>query len=61
MNQQLLVKMPGRRTVQLVVANFTNGVTKAGPMSEASALGLRCDSRLDLTGPAPRDFSCASE
>jgi len=37
MNQDLLVKMPGRRTVQLFVVNLTNSVT------------IRCDSRLDLT------------
>jgi len=60
-NQQMLVKIPERRTVHLFVANLANRVTKAGPMSEAIALGLHCDSRLDLTGPAPRDFTGASE
>ena len=50
-NQQLLVKMS-----QSFVANLTNRVTKAGPMSEAIALGLRCDSRLDLS-----HFTGASE
>ena len=56
MNQHLLVKIPRRRTGQLFVVNLTNGVTRAGPMSEAIALGLRCDLRLDLTY-----FNCASE
>jgi hypothetical protein len=55
MNQQLLVKMR-----QLFVANLTNRLTRAGPMSEAIALGLRCDSRLDLTGPTSRHFNRAS-
>ncbi len=52
----MLVKIPERRTVQSFVANLTNRITKAGPMSEAIALGLRCDSRLDLT-----HFTGASE
>jgi hypothetical protein len=43
MNQHLLVKMR-----QLCVANLGNSRAKAGPMSEANALGLICDWRLDL-------------
>jgi len=43
MNQQLLVKMS-----RFLVVNLTNRMAKAGPMSGAIALGLRCDSRLDL-------------
>jgi hypothetical protein len=42
MNQHLLVKMR-----QLGVANLGNSLAKAGPMSEAIALGLTCDWRLD--------------
>jgi len=44
MNQHLFVK-----TGQLFVANLANRLTKADPMSEAIALGLSCDWRLDLT------------
>ncbi len=44
MNPQLPLKMS-----QFPIANPTGRVTKAGPMSEAIALGLRCDSHLDLT------------
>jgi hypothetical protein len=51
MNQHLLVKMH-----QLGVANLGNSFAKAGPMSEANALGLTCDWRLDLA-----HFSCAAE
>jgi len=51
MNQHLLVKIS-----QLFVVNLTNRVTRAGPMSEAIALGLRCDLRPDLTY-----FNCAAE
>jgi len=57
MNQYLLVKMH-----QLGVANLGNSLAKAGPMSgaqpmsEANALGLICDRRLDLT-----HFSYAAE
>ncbi|MCZ6470826.1 MAG: hypothetical protein O6649_05665 [Gammaproteobacteria bacterium] len=40
MNQHLFAKIPERRTVQLIVAN---SLAKAGPMSEAIALGLSCD------------------
>ena len=46
MNQHLFVKMG-----QLIVANLANlanRLTKAGPMSEAIALGLAYDWRLDL-------------
>jgi hypothetical protein len=43
MNQHLLVKMH-----QLGVANLGNSLAKAGPMSEATALGLTCDWRFDL-------------
>jgi hypothetical protein len=42
-NQQLLVKMN-----QFFVANLVNRMTRADPMSKAIALGLHCDSRLDL-------------
>jgi len=48
MNQHLFAKTPGRRTVQLIVANLANRLAKAGPMSVANALGLGCDWRLDL-------------
>ena len=73
MNQHLLVKMPERRTVQFRVAHlgkahntrFAHGASlslaKAGPMSGAIALGLTCDRRLELDGPALRDFPCAAE
>jgi hypothetical protein len=44
MNQHLLVKIG-----QLIVANLANRLTKAGPVSEANALGLTRDWRLDLT------------
>jgi hypothetical protein len=43
MNQHMLVKIH-----QLSVANLANRLTKAGPMSEAIALGLGCNWRLDL-------------
>ena len=43
MNQHLFVKIG-----QLIVANLANRLTKAGPMSEAIALGLAYDWRLDL-------------
>jgi len=68
MNQHLLVKMG-----QLGVANLVNSLAKAGPMSGAQpmseanalaaaiALGLTCDWRLDLDGPALRHFPCAAE
>jgi hypothetical protein len=51
MNQHLLVKMH-----QLGVANLGNSFAKAGPMSEAIALGLTCDWRLDLA-----HFTCVAE
>jgi len=43
MNQHLFVKID-----QLIVANLSNRLTKAGPMSEAIAVGLAYDWRLDL-------------
>ncbi|MCH8105675.1 MAG: hypothetical protein IIC58_09265 [Proteobacteria bacterium] len=43
MNQQLLVKMG-----QTFVLDLTNSFTKAGPMSEAIALGFRCNLRIEL-------------
>jgi hypothetical protein len=52
---------------QLGVANLGNSFAKAGPMSEANALaeaialGLTCDWRLDLDGPALRHFPYAAE
>ena len=54
MNRHLLVKIG-----QLIVANLANRLTKAGPMSEAIALGLAYDWRLNLVrsgGPAVRRF-----
>jgi hypothetical protein len=51
MNQHLLVKIR-----QLFVTNLGKSLAKAGPMSEAIALGLTCDWRLDLA-----HFSCAAE
>jgi hypothetical protein len=57
MNQHLLVKMR-----QFGVANLGNSLAKAGPMSgaqpmsEANALGLTCDRRLELVY-----FPCAAE
>jgi hypothetical protein len=62
MNQHLLVKMR-----QFGVANPGNSLAKADPMSgaqpmnEAIALGLTCDRRLELDGPALRHFPCAAE
>jgi hypothetical protein len=68
MNQHLLVKMR-----QFGVANLGNSLAKAGPMSGAQpmseanalavaiALGLTCDWRLDLDGPALRHFPYAAE
>jgi hypothetical protein len=44
MNQHLFVKIR-----QLIVANLANRLAKAGPMSEAIALGLSCNWLLDLT------------
>jgi hypothetical protein len=43
MNQHLLIKM-----CQLGVANLGNSLAKAGPMSEAIALGLTCNWLLDV-------------
>jgi len=48
MNQHLFVKIRGVGPNQLIVANLANRLAKAGPMSEAIALGLSCDWRLDL-------------
>ncbi len=48
MNQHLFVKIRGVEPHQLGVANLANRLTKAGPMSEAIALGLGCNWRLDL-------------
>jgi hypothetical protein len=68
MNQHLLVKMR-----QFGVANLGNSLAKAGPMNVAQpmsaanalavaiALGLTCDRRLELDGPALRHFPCAAE
>ena len=66
MNQHLFVKTEAsdRRHVgpnQLIVANLANRLTKVGPMSEAIAVGLSCDWRLDLDGSALRNFNFASE
>jgi hypothetical protein len=48
MNQHLFVKTRDAGPRQLIVANLANRLTKAGPMSEAIALGLSCNWRLDL-------------
>ena len=68
MNQHLLVKMS-----HLGVANLGNSLARAGPMSGAQpmreanalaaaiALGLTCDWRPDLDGPALRHFPYAAE
>jgi hypothetical protein len=61
MNQHLFAKIPGRRTVQLIVADLANRLAKAGPMSEAIALGLGCDWRLDLVRSGAPGFSFTSE
>jgi hypothetical protein len=37
------------RKRQPSVAALVNGTTRTGPMSEANALGLTCELRLDLT------------
>jgi len=55
MNQHLFVKKG-----QLIVANLANRVTKAGPMSEAIALGLACDWRLDLVRSGAPVFNFTS-
>jgi hypothetical protein len=55
MNQHLLGKMR-----QLCVANLGNSRAKAGPMSEANALGLTCDWRLDLDRSGDPAFSLRS-
>ena len=58
---------------QFGVANLGNSLAKAGPMSGAQpmseanalavaiALGLTCDRRLELDGPALRHFPSAAE
>ena len=56
MNQHLFVK-----THQLFVANLANRLTKAGPMSEAIAVGLNCDWRLDLVRSGVPDSNFTSE
>ena len=56
MSQHLFVKIH-----QLVVANLTNRLAKAGPMSEAIAVGLSCDWRLDLVRSGAPDFNFTSE
>jgi hypothetical protein len=61
MNQHLLVKIRQRGTPHRSVANLGNSLAKAGPMSAAIALGLTCDWRLDLDGPALRHFPYAAE
>jgi len=61
MNQHLFVKIREAGPHQLIVANLANRLTKAGPMSEAIALGLAYDWRLDLDGPALRYFNFTSE
>jgi hypothetical protein len=46
----LIINLLGAsRKRQPCVAAFTNGMTRAGPMSVANALGLDCKPRLDLT------------
>jgi hypothetical protein len=61
MNQHLLIKIRQLGTPHRCVANLGNSLAKAGPMSAAIALGLACDWRLDLDGPALRHFSYAAE
>ena len=61
MNQHLLVKMRQFEMPHRGVANLGNRLAKAGPMSGAIALGLTCDWRLDLNGPALRHFPYAAE
>ena len=39
----------GREQDALSFATFTNGITRADPMTEGNALGLGCKPRLDLT------------
>jgi hypothetical protein len=56
MNQHLFVKIN-----QLIVANLANRLTKVGPMSEAIAVGLSCDWRLDLVRSGAPDFNYTSE
>ena len=56
MNRHLLVKIG-----QLIVANLANRLTKAGPMSEAIALGLAYDWRLNLVRSGVPDFDFTSE
>jgi hypothetical protein len=43
MNEHLVPKI-----INLCVVKLSNSWAKAGPMSEANALGLACVSRLDL-------------
>jgi hypothetical protein len=38
----------GHKIINLGVAKLSNSLAKAGPMSEANALGLTCVPRLDL-------------
>jgi hypothetical protein len=56
MNQHMFVKIH-----QFIVANLTNSLAKAGPMSEASALGLSFNWRLDLQRSDVSDFNFTSE
>ena len=63
----------GREQDAISFANLGNSLAKAGPMSGAQpmseanalaaaiALGLTCDWRLDLDGPALRHFPYAAE
>ncbi len=44
------------KIINFCVVKLSNSPAKAGPMSEASALGLTCVPRLELNGPAPRHF-----
>jgi hypothetical protein len=60
MNQHLLVKLRQRGTPHRCVANLGNSRAKAGPMSEANALGLTCDWRLDLDRSGDPAFSLRS-
>jgi hypothetical protein len=56
MNEHLVSKF-----INPCVVKLSNSFAKAGPMSAASALGLTGVPRLDLDGPAPREFESQSD
>ena len=51
MNERVVLKM-----TNFCVVKLSNSPAKAGPMSEAIALGLTCVPRLELDGPTFRHF-----